>query len=144
MNARLKGTLLGIVTAMVGIVVFVGLGMADIISGWASIIMVMGFMVVYSLIAKTDRGPYMYIVGVTVSVVFLIIAEIILIALVCQEHGIDLEFALQHAEIKDAMIQDLIFAFVFVILGVVLGHFQVKRIDKLRKPATDEVKVENN
>ncbi|MCH5180353.1 MAG: hypothetical protein J1F32_04010 [Erysipelotrichales bacterium] len=153
MSNKLKGTLLGLAASLGGvalwILLYVGLG---VVAGIAAILMGVLFIIVYSKINPADTSKFKYIIAGVASIVEIVVAELICVAILCAEYNLSLSAALENNEVMAGIAQDVIFGVVFAAIGlggyifsknrktINTSHKRVKTGTAEEKSADEEVK----
>lgn len=140
MNKRLKGTLLGLLTGLLGIALYVVLyAFVGLIPGIAMFIIAFGFYGVYVKINPTDKSWYSVIIAGVLTVVGAVAGIFIGLAIVAAQYGLDLGAVLQEPEVIKGLTSDLIFTIVFAVVGIVL--VAVTKVQTNKKQAQPTVSM---
>lgn len=130
MSLKVKGTLLGIAASLVGVVLWIILGMLESIAGLAGALMGIGFIYVYQKINKEDKGLYPYIVSAVLIVAEIVIAELIVVAIIAAQNNLSFTGVLEYTEIQQAILRDCLIG---VLFSAVMYGYYVATIKKRKQ-----------
>lgn len=130
MSNKMKGTILGLLGSLVGILFWVILGYIGIISGLAGALMGGAFIIIYKKINSDDTSNYSYIIGSIITIIEIIVAEFITLAVIAKANDVSFSFALSIKDIQISLVIDIVVG--LILAGIVFATiiYSQKKKDK--------------
>ncbi|MDR0850138.1 MAG: hypothetical protein LBN07_01490 [Christensenellaceae bacterium] len=119
MSKKLSGTLLGILTGLAGIALYVVLyAFVGLIPGIAMILVAFGFYGVYMKLNPTDNSWYPVIIASILTIVGAVSGMFLGLVIIAAQYDVILGEVLHVPEVQSALTSDLIFTLVFAFVAV--------------------------